>query len=465
MKKTRALALLLLLWVQGFGQSVDYFAELNQPVVWGDARYNSLSGAMTAMSGSFTALAENPAGAGLYRQAAFGSNLSIYNTTTFKKSNQFPTGNAFTLNLANLGYVGTEPETGWNVFFTYNSDDLFRQNLRYTQTGGGSIQQQWIENSNYVVPDDLPWVGPYEDMLYQSYASDRNDTTGEYYSTANLNNTDFVHDLHRTGMKNQWTLGFGAAANKQLYYGASFKIVHSYEKVTVAHEERYSETTDLTSLDVLDDWDNSGIGITANAGLLYRPTQTLRLGLAIDLPQVYSFTQNWNTEMIASRSSVNRIISQAEGYGLRYEWSMMTAPKIKSGLTLVGGRLGLITLSHTYIPHRFSAALSREERYINQIVDEELKDQHTLAAGAELRLGPITLRGGSGYTKAFQQGGDAQWRRSLGMSLQSEGNTFFMSWSQLRQSTQYFPFSAAYTEALAITRQRSILSIGSTWKF
>ena len=465
MKKTRALALLFLLWVEGSGQSVDYFAELNQPAMWGDARYNSLSGAMAAMSGSFTALAENPAGAGLYRQAAFGSDLSIYSTTTFKKSNQFPTGNAFTLNLANLGYVGTEPETGWNVFFTYNSDDLFRQNLRYTQTGGGSIQQQWIENSNYVVPDDLPWVGPYEDMLYQSYASDRNDTTGEYYSTANLNNTDFVHDLHRTGMKNQWTLGFGAAANKQLYYGASFKIVHSYEKVTVAHEERYSETTDLTSLDVLDDWDNSGIGITANAGLLYRPTQTLRLGLAIDLPQVYSFTQNWNTEMIASRSSVNRIISQAEGYGLRYEWSMMTAPKIKSGLTLVGGRLGLITLSHTYIPHRFSAALSREERYINQIVDEELEDQHTLAAGAELRLGPITLRGGSGYTKAFQQGGDAQWRRSLGISLQSEGNTFFMSWSQLRQSTQYFPFSAAYTEALAITRQRSILSIGSTWKF
>ena len=465
MKKTRALALLFLLWVEGSGQSVDYFAELNQPALWGDARYNSLSGAMTAMSGSFTALAENPAGAGLYRQAAFGSDLSIYSTTTFKKSNQFPTGNAFTLNLANLGYVGTEPETGWNVFFTYNSDDLFRQNLRYTQTGGGSIQQQWIENSNYVVPDDLPWVGPYEDMLYQSYASDRNDTTGEYYSTANLNNTDFFHDLHRTGMKNQWTLGFGAAANKQLYYGASFKIVHSYEKVTVAHEERYSETTDLTSLDVLDDWDNSGIGITANAGLLYRPTQTLRLGLAIDLPQVYSFTQNWNTEMIASRSSVNRIISQAEGYGLRYEWSMMTAPKIKSGLTLVGGRLGLITLSHTYIPHRFSAALSREERYINQIVDEELEDQHTLAAGAELRLGPITLRGGSGYTKAFQQGGDAQWRRSLGISLQSEGNTFFMSWSQLRQSTQYFPFSAAYTEALAITRQRSILSIGSTWKF
>ena len=465
MKKTRALALLFLLWVEGSGQSVDYFAELNQPALWGDARYNSLSGAMTAMSGSFTALAENPAGAGLYRQAAFGSDLSIYSTTTFKKSNQFPTGNAFTLNLANLGYVGTEPETGWNVFFTCNSDDLFRQNLRYTQTGGGSIQQQWIENSNYVVPDDLPWVGPYEDMLYQSYASDRNDTTGEYYSTANLNNTDFVHDLHRTGMKNQWTLGFGAAANKQLYYGASFKIVHSYEKVTVAHEERYSETTDLTSLDVLDDWDNSGIGITANAGLLYRPTQTLRLGLAIDLPQVYSFTQNWNTEMIASRSSVNRIISQAEGYGLRYEWSMMTAPKIKSGLTLVGGRLGLITLSHTYIPHRFSAALSREERYINQIVDEELEDQHTLAAGAELRLGPITLRGGSGYTKAFQQGGDAQWRRSLGISLQSEGNTFFMSWSQLRQSTQYFPFSAAYTEALAITRQRSILSIGSTWKF
>ena len=465
MKKTPVLALLIFLCFQGSGQSVDYFAELNQPVLWGDARYNSLSGAMTAMSGSFTALAENPAGAGLYRQAAFGSDLSMYSTTNFKSSNAFPTGNALTLNMANVGYVGTEPETGWNVFFTYNSDDLFRQNLRYTQKGGGSIQQQWIENSHYVAPDDLPWVGPYEDMLYQSYASDRNDTTGEYYSTANLNNTDFVHDLHRSGMKNQWTLGFGASANKQLYYGASVKIVHSYEKVTVAHEESYSETTDLTSFDVLDYWDNSGVGIMANAGLLYRPNQALRFGLAVDLPQVYSFTQNWDTEMIAYRSSVNQIITQAEGYGLLYQWSMMTAPKLKSGLTLVGGRLGLITLSHTYIPHSFSAALSRAERYLNPIINEELSDQHTLAAGAELRLGPITLRGGGGYTNSFQQGRAAQWRRSLGISLQSEGNTFYMSWSQLRQATQYYPFSAAYSESLALMRQRSILSIGSTWKF
>jgi hypothetical protein len=75
------------------------------------------------------------------------------------------------------------------------------------------------------------------------------------------------------------------------------------------------------------------------------------------------------------------------------------------------------------------------------------------------------VRAGSGYTNAFQQGQDAQWRRSLGISLQSEGHTFLMSWSQLRQSTQYYPFSATYTEALAITRQRSMLSIGSTWKF
>jgi hypothetical protein len=169
--------------------------------------------------------------------------------------------------------------------------------------------------------------------------------------------------------------------------------------------------------------------------------------------------------MIAKRSSMSQNNSKAEGYGLLYQWSMMTAPKIKSGLTLVGGRFGLITLSHTFIPHRFASALSKEERFLNSVINDELDDQHTLAVGTELRLGPVTLRAGSGYTNAFQEGRDARWRRSLGISLQSEGNTFFMSWSQFRQSTQYFPFSAAYTEALAITRQRSILSIGSTWKF
>ena len=71
---------------------------------------------MTAMSGSFTALAENPAGAGLYRQAAFGSDLSFYSTTHFKNSNNFPTGNALSMNVANLGYISKEPESGVNIF-------------------------------------------------------------------------------------------------------------------------------------------------------------------------------------------------------------------------------------------------------------------------------------------------------------------------------------------------------------
>lgn len=34
MKKTRVLAVLFLIWVEGSGQSVDYVAELNQPVLW-----------------------------------------------------------------------------------------------------------------------------------------------------------------------------------------------------------------------------------------------------------------------------------------------------------------------------------------------------------------------------------------------------------------------------------------------
>ena len=85
MKKTRVLAVLFLIWVEGSGQSVDYVAELNQPVLWGDARYNGLSGAMTAMSGSFTALAENPAGAGLTArlplEAIFLSTVPLHSKT------------------------------------------------------------------------------------------------------------------------------------------------------------------------------------------------------------------------------------------------------------------------------------------------------------------------------------------------------------------------------------------------
>ena len=66
MIRLKFLLLALMVGLHMHAQDLDYFLELNQPTTIGDARFTSMSSATVALSGSMTAIALNPALAGLY---------------------------------------------------------------------------------------------------------------------------------------------------------------------------------------------------------------------------------------------------------------------------------------------------------------------------------------------------------------------------------------------------------------
>ncbi|MEZ7939035.1 MAG: hypothetical protein ACKVHS_01455 [Flavobacteriales bacterium] len=449
------------------GQDLDYFAQLNQPMTFGDARYNGLSGAMVAMSGSFSALALNPAGAALYRQDAFGFDMGLFNSKNTDVNSSNIRGNTTNLNVGNFGFLGKNPSNGVTLFFTYNSDQIYRERLRANSSDAGSIMQQWINNSDGTPPEYLNSVGVYEDLLYQSYATDWNSNNRSYFSSAALSNVSTEHLLFRKGMRNRWTLGGANQVNSTFYYGASVSIVHSFEKVEVQHKETFNSTNDLTNLNLEDLWDNSGIGITANAGFLYRPYQFLRIASAIELPHIYGFSQDWEVTMSSVRPSVSAVAIDAEGYGTEYQWSMITAPKLRNGATFILGRTGLISLSHTAIPHSWSQSIGNDndENYLNPIIDSLLSTQHVMAAGGEFRIRSVTLRGGIGYSPSYRDNENRMRRASLGASIRSEELTLHLAWSAVQQQKQYYTFSADYTDPIEFQNTISFISMGAVWKF
>ena len=448
----------------GSAQTLDYYSQLNQPTTYGDARFNGLAGSMTAMSGSFTALALNPAGAGLYRQEAFGTDFGIFSKRN-TLDNGAVRGNTTTLNLGNIGMLGRDQASGWNYFFTFNSDQLFRERIRDTRSSAASMTQQWVDGSEGTPPDFLPELGAYEDLLYQSYATDYDANTMSYNSTANLSDVDFTHTYFRKGIRSRATFGGGKSYGKTLYYGASVSLLNSSENVEIEHNELYNSTTDLTGLDLTDQWDNRAIGFSANMGILYRPVQFLRIAAALELPHVYSFTQDWEVSIRAVRPSISASGITGEGYGEEYMWSMITAPKLRSGATIVLGRSALFTVNHTLIPHTWSSSISRNERYLNPIIKSQLSTQHQVSAGGELRFGLLTLRSGIAYSPSYREGLGDYWRLGGGASIRVDETTLYMSWSQTSQQMQYYPFSADYIDPIIYTSRESMLSFGALWKF
>ncbi|HCP41708.1 MAG TPA: hypothetical protein DIT65_07925, partial [Cryomorphaceae bacterium] len=445
-------------------QDLDYFTELNAPLSFGDSRFNALAGNMVGMSGSLTALALNPATVGLYRQDAFSVSGNVFNSRN-RSTTGGTLGNSNNLNVGSTGFVARDLKNGWHVFFSYNTDQLYRGRLRNNEANGGSILSQFINNAAGTPPDYLPELGPYEDMMYQSYAVDYNSNTGNYFAPANLFDVNTKHLYFRRGMRNRWTIGTGKGLTQRFYVGGSLSFIYTFETVEIAHEESFNQTTDLTDFTMEEWWKNSAAGITGNVGFYYRPVQFLRIAAAFELPSIYAFIQDWETKFRADRPSISTSGITAEGFGEMYEWSMMTAPKLRGGITLVAGRKGLLTVNYTYAPTAAGRMISRNERYLNETIDSLLAPVQQIGTAGELRFGILTLQAGATVVSSAQEQLGRHLQVGGGVSIKSDRATYNVSFGSIVRNKQYFMYSADFTNAVDYSNTLSVLSTGVTFKF
>ena len=465
MNKLKFLLLLSILGVHVHAQDLDYFLELNQPTTIGDARFTSMSSATVALSGSMTAIALNPALAGLYRQQGFSVNVGGLTRTMYDQNDLFLRGSTNRAILPNFGWVSKDPQSPMRLFFVYNTDNTYARKFKIQASDANSMQLPIIDYANGTPPQFLADnLGPYEDMLYQCYAVDWDPDKMEYVSTADLTSTDYTHNYFRKGMRNRITLGAAFQQSPQWYFGGSIQLVTSNEDVEVEHRETYNTYSDLNYFSSSEVWTNFSAGISGNLGMYYRPVQFLRIGAVLELPQIHGFNLDLETTFSATRPSISSSAMTAQGYGTEYSWGIITAPKLQTGATVVVGRAGLITAGHTLIPHSWTMSTGRNERYLTEIIDSTISNQHILALGTEWRLGPIILRGGGQFSPSYRQGQQAAVGYSLGLAIRSDQTTVEFGWQRRIQRSQYYPFSKDYSAPFVYQMQEAILVVGVAWK-
>ena len=351
------------------------------------------------------------------------------------------------------------------LFFVYNTDHTYARKFNIQASDANSMQMPIIDYANGTPPEFLADnLGPYEDMLYQCYAVDWDPDKMEYISTADLTSTNYTHNYFRKGLRNRFTLGVAFQHSPQWYFGGSVQITTSNEDVEVEHRETYNTFSDLNYFSSTEMWTNVSLGISGNLGMYYRPVQFLRLGAALELPQIHGFNLDWETTFRATRPSVSSSAMVAEGYGTEYSWGIITAPKLQSGATIVMGRAGLITAGHTFIPHSWTMSTGKNERYLTEIIDSTISNQHLFALATEWRLGPLILRGGGQFSPSYREGQQAAVGYSLGVAIRSDQTTVEFGWQRRIQRSQYYPFSKDYSDAFLYQMQEAILVVGVAWK-
>lgn len=428
-------------------------ANLSQPDLRGSARFMSMGGAFTALGGDISSLNQNPAGIGIYRSSEVGLTLNL----DFQKATTSAQGNSIDetqtkFNLNNFGYVGSMliPESdlksiAWGVGYSRvasfdrvargrigNLDGASLTNYiaGMTNASGAELGDlQFGNNFNPYVNGDAAWLDilGYNSFLINDVGlTDKgtpnfiglmgNGTSGsagfllrekgqvdEYSFTLGGNVSNVVY----------WGLGLGVTDidyTQLCYYDENLTNAYSVSKLRSNGEYEIENGTGTAAYTLGNYLHSTGSGVNVKLGLIFRPINELRLGVAFHTPTWYNMTDTYSGSVdycylpslnniyenqVAGTEYTNNGRESSNDYHLRTPWRLMV------GAAGVIGTQGIISVDYEYRASN-SMRISDPDGYEYDDVTSDVKTYYQgtniVRIGGELRVTPqLSLRVGYSY--------------------------------------------------------------------
>ena len=379
----------------------------------GSARYASMGGAFGALGADISNAASNPAGIGLFRKSQFTLTPGVsYNSTRSDFLGFSDSDNRTVFNLANMGLVFSSdvskrrrktPSQGFQfvnfaIAYTKNSD-LNNQTLIQGINRESSLLDVFESNANAGIIDPY-----YESLAISSQLLV--DAPGGGYTSFQAPWPQ-VEKRQRKEIESRGSMGdvsfaLGANLANSLYLGFSLNIsVLDYRQTSFHYEEDSGDSiAEFTHFTLKEYFRTRGSGVSGKFGLIYRPADFLRLGIAFHTPTSFSLTDRFANDLTAQYD--NGATTQAlspEGV-FKYRYSNPMRLQISSGFVL--SKFALLGLEYELVPYkgmrfRESTASTNLFQGVNDRIRDVYRTGHSIKMGTEFRLDPFSLRAGFTY--------------------------------------------------------------------
>ena len=279
----------------------------------GTARFVSMGGAFTSLGSDLSCLTQNPAGIGMYRYSDIGLTFDASIRSYKSSTNYQSSSNSETKwNFDNFGYVGVANLSGalrsfqWGVSYSRIAS-FERMSSGYINPSATSLSNYVASftqgtNSGDMLSDDN--YDPYYDssvdwlstLAYNSYMIS-NTTGDESYAGLYQNGTngDALYQMRETGSIDEYNIDFGGNVSDVVYWGIGVGIMDvNYNSVSDYSESMenalvYSPTRDAlvsgnAGFNLYNQRSISGTGANLKLGVIVRPIEQLRIGVAIHTP-------------------------------------------------------------------------------------------------------------------------------------------------------------------------------------
>lgn len=409
--------------------------RFGQTELSGTARYVGMGGAFGALGGDISVMNANPAGLAVYRSSEVVTTLGLSFTNT--KTNWLGATEKMDktkFNFDNIAYVGYFPTSNdvgivsWNAGFSYNRLKNF--NRRYSMRSGrgamdtslsdyvaarasGTPADMLVDDSNSnhdpydEVYDWLSVIGYNADFIKPRggsgnlYNSAFEDGSGNYYLL-----DDASLSVRESGAIDQYNISFGMNISDIILLGAGMTVTDISYKMYTEYDEGFANG-DYLWLDNMLETDGSGYGV--NVGVIVRPVDYLRLGVAYNSPTWYKMTDYFYADAESSititENGEEKIKDKSAGTpNGHYDYDLRSPDKWIFSAAAIIGQAGLISVDYEMVNYK-SMHLKEYDGASNVFANSDIRSNFkmgsTLRVGAEARVTPqFTVRAGGAWSNS-----------------------------------------------------------------
>ena len=382
-------------------QDSQTLQALNERDIMGTARYVGMSGAMTAVGGDPSAVADNPAALGVYRHMEVGLtfDMQIDRTWQVPGNNTLSSANRFTVNQAS--WVFTFGDDRYTEGLIYSNLMLSYRCIRSFNRGYyGSARNQTTSLTDVILnktdglhASALVPAGRWDDnevgwlsiLGYDTWLISPQETDSTAYTSV-LSEGDLVNNeltVRESGNVNQYAIHWAGNINNRLFIGVGLNI----QSLAYNRTATYRESFDGDWLKNASTVYMNGVGLNGSVGLIWHPVRLLRIGASFESPSINQLTvTNYGTMSSALKQggAVNSYQLETPYYtGTQNNFVMPLRSSV--GLAFQCKSLGLLSLQYDYTHWR------------------NMDDVHTLKLGLEARYLGWYINAGYAYESTFRR--------------------------------------------------------------
>ncbi len=473
----------------------------------GTSRTQAMGGAASSLGADLGAFVLNPANLGAFRRSEFSVSPGLLLTNSastvagYKEATEVDRA---VLNFGNLGFVlaarraDDDVSSDWrsgNLGINFSRLNTFSANRTYQATlapDDTTSVPYWLRSQffsgnglnpadnqspnattrfNYLTAltnranalDDnfvAQTASDFDDLAYQTYllnfatvSPTNNQLTGRVYNASRTGAVTQREITEIRGAQNQIDIGYGASYKDKLYLGASLGITTlRYKQTRTLKETTADPTSDLQTITMTDGYEVNGGGLNVRIGAVYKPLDALRLGLSVQTPTWYGQLKEQGQAMRLSTTFSQGDIraASASTAANAYQYAVTTPFRATAGVTLIGGKVGLVTADADYVNYG-SASLSTANddpgdfTTANNAIRDSYRSVLNYRVGGELRLAQIfRLRAGYAFYASPYTNTDTKGERTVisgGAGIRRENFYLELGLARTEFEQPYSPYS------------------------